>query len=79
LVRDALADLPTKVVFSGGDDLDIIPIRAGKGKALEFVLSRLAAPPLRGVQVCVFRMITKLSADGRMTELEGTMMITAVS
>lgn len=50
------ANLSAKVVFSGGDDVDVIPTGAGKGKALEFVLSRLpTAQPHHGVQACLFQ------------------------
>ena len=47
---DALAAaLPpwARVVFSGGEDLDVIPQRAGKGEALKFVLAELGAAPER--------------------------------
>lgn len=44
------AGLRTKVVYSGGVDVDILPHTASKGKALEFLLSEVP-PPLAGVQV----------------------------
>ncbi|CAD7699281.1 unnamed protein product [Ostreobium quekettii] len=46
--------LKAKIIFSGGKDLDIIPIAAGKGKALEFILGQLREEgryPKDGVQV----------------------------
>lgn len=52
------AKLDTNVVFSGGEDLDILPSRASKGKALAFLMRQLygesaAPPPLPGgVLVC---------------------------
>jgi len=39
----AAGGLAAKVVFSGGEDVDILAAGAGKGAALAFVLSRLAA------------------------------------
>ena len=52
----AAAGLDTNVVFSGGQDLDILPARASKGKALAFLLKQfeetVGAPPSTGVMVC---------------------------
>lgn len=50
------AGLDTNVVFSGGEDLDILPARASKGRALSFLLKQIqdktASYPERGVLVC---------------------------
>lgn len=42
-LRSQLADagLDTNVIFSGGEDLDILPSRASKGKALSFLLKQV--------------------------------------
>jgi sucrose-6-phosphatase len=49
------AGLDTTVVFSGGDDVDILPSRASKGKALAFLLEQMeeacGGPPPAGVLV----------------------------
>lgn len=37
--------LEAKVIFSGGKNLDLIPIRAGKGQAVRFLRSYLAIDP----------------------------------
>lgn len=44
-LRAALCDagVDALVIYSGGEDLDILPSRAGKGKALAFLLKELAA------------------------------------
>ena len=49
--------LDANVVFSGGEDLDILPARASKGKALSFLLKQIresteGAESERGVLVC---------------------------
>mmetsp|Transcript_27590 Transcript_27590/g.60350 ORF Transcript_27590/g.60350 Transcript_27590/m.60350 type:complete len:639 (+) Transcript_27590:155-2071(+) len=45
------AFIPAKVIYSGGQDVDILPERAGKGRALEFLLQQVcgphAAPPCK--------------------------------
>ena len=42
LDRDlAAAGLSAKVIYSGGEDLDILPQQASKGKGLEFLLSQV--------------------------------------
>ncbi|PSC72019.1 Sucrose-phosphatase 2 [Micractinium conductrix] len=56
-LRASLADagVQTNVIYSGGEDLDILPSRASKGKALSFLLKQLDAGPGRpeaGVMVC---------------------------
>jgi sucrose-6F-phosphate phosphohydrolase len=52
----AAAGLDTNVVFSGGEDLDILPARASKGKALSFLLEQVemqvGARPTKGVLAC---------------------------
>ena len=37
--------LEAKVIFSGGKNLDLIPVRAGKGNAIRFLGKRLAIDP----------------------------------
>ena len=37
----AAAGLSAKVIYSGGEDLDILPQQASKGKGLEFLLSQV--------------------------------------
>lgn len=47
--------LEAKVVYSGGKDLDILPCRAGKGRALQWLLCRMGEggwPPLLGTLAC---------------------------
>lgn len=56
-LRSQLADagLDTNVIFSGGEDLDILPSRASKGKALSFLLKQFEGGPglpEAGVMVC---------------------------
>lgn len=49
------AGLDTSVIFSAGVDLDILPSRASKGKALSFLLKQMeskAGRPEVGVMVC---------------------------
>ncbi|KAL4440460.1 hypothetical protein ABPG75_003461 [Micractinium tetrahymenae] len=51
----AAAGLDTNVIFSGGEDLDILPSRASKGKALSFLLKQFESGPglpEAGVMVC---------------------------
>ncbi|KAL4520971.1 hypothetical protein Ndes2526B_g00149 [Nannochloris sp. 'desiccata'] len=52
----AAAGLDTNVVFSGGQDLDVLPARASKGKALSFLLEQIekqaGARPTKGVMAC---------------------------
>ncbi|EFN54028.1 hypothetical protein CHLNCDRAFT_53400 [Chlorella variabilis] len=52
----AAAGLDTVVIFSGGVDVDILPSRASKGKALSFLLKQLeekaGSLPAAGVMVC---------------------------
>jgi len=52
----AAAGLDTTVVFSGGQDLDILPARASKGKALSFLLEQIekqvGSRPTKGVMAC---------------------------
>jgi sucrose-6F-phosphate phosphohydrolase len=52
----AAAGLDTNVVFSGGQDLDILPAKASKGKALSFLLEQIekqaGARPVKGVLAC---------------------------
>lgn len=42
-LRDGLAGagLDANVIFSGGEDLDVLPARASKGKALAFLLRQI--------------------------------------
>ncbi len=51
----AQAGLQTKVVYSGGVDVDILATGAGKGKGLEFILQQIKESgcpwPSLGVQV----------------------------
>ena len=44
----AAAGLDTVVIFSGGVDVDILPSRASKGKALSFLLKQVGRPPAAG-------------------------------
>lgn len=37
----AAAGLDTNVIYSGGEDVDILPSRASKGKALSFLLQQV--------------------------------------
>lgn len=50
------AGISANVIFSGGEDLDVLPSRASKGKALSFLLKQLeesnGASPEMGVMVC---------------------------
>lgn len=42
--RLATAGLSTKVIYSGGEDLDVLPAKASKGKGLEFLLKEVQNP-----------------------------------
>lgn len=49
------AGLDCNVIYSGGEDVDILPSRASKGKALSFLLKQMEAGaglPEAGVMVC---------------------------
>ncbi|WP_203334193.1 HAD-IIB family hydrolase [Planococcus beigongshangi] len=37
------ADIPHKLIYSGGRDLDILPAKSGKGAALEYILDKFDA------------------------------------
>ena len=39
------AGLSAKIIYSGGEDLDILPQQASKGKGLEFLLEQVASHP----------------------------------
>lgn len=44
------AEIPHKLIYSGGRDLDILPAGSGKGTALEYILDKLGA---RGAKILV--------------------------
>ena len=50
----SLTDMPVLMAVAAGSDVDIVPQRAGKGRALEFLLKEMRAAgmePEEGVQV----------------------------
>ena len=57
------AGLSAKVIYSGGEDLDILPQQASKGKGLEFLLEQVASPiSYRAVRARILHLYTGRAA-----------------
>lgn len=60
--------IKARVLFSGGKDLDILPVGAGKGNALQYILDQVTMPYKASTNLFVVETVEYISRKWRSGE-----------